>query len=320
MLIDISIYSSIDFIGVSPLVECISFSFFFYLFTDNSIYISSKSLNFLYFLIFANISLEIIFYLKDTLNAVQYGPFRANISGFVINRNPSFFYPIFCFVILRFAKLKSVIKTLYSTIFIIYIFTLFYRTIYVALIIPFLLDSFLFNSKISIKKIFNLFIILFIISVFILIFDSYFKTNYNFSFIEIFSGRFNSTFNSVDIDSTEARNQRVDQVPEMLFMIIKNPFGIGFNGLVLNAEIYNYAFYFLHPILYLGWLVILIYFYLGYLLYKYFDKTSVQYRINFQFVLYFMFVLLLFPYMTYFTFTSVFILSFQVLNKNILIY
>ena len=319
LIIDFSLYNSIDFIGVSPLVECLSFSFFFFLFTDASIHISKKSLNFIYFLIFVNVLFEIAFYFKDTLSAIQYGPFRANISGFVINRNPSFFYPIFCFVILKFANLKSSLKILYSTIFIIYIFTLFYRTIYMALIIPFIFDWILFNSKISLKKVLNFFLLLCIITFLILIFDSYFKSNYNFSFIEIFSGRFTSTFNSVDIDSTDARNQRVDQVPEMLFTILKNPLGIGFNGLVLDAEIYNYAFYFLHPILYLGWIVVFLYYYLGYILYKNFDKSSLQYRINFHFILYFMFVLILFPYMTYFTFTSIFIITFQVLKKKIII-
>ena len=105
----------------------------------------------------------------------------------------------------------------------------------------------------------------------------------------------------------------------MLNVILRNPLGIGFNGLVLDAEIYNYAFYFFHPLLYLGWIVFFLYFYLIFLLYKNFDKNSMQYRIILYFTIYFSTILMLFPYMTYFTFTSIFILSFQLYNKKFII-
>jgi hypothetical protein len=319
IIFDLLVYSRIDLIGLSPIIEGISFLIFFNFFTNDEINISRKQLLLLFFIIFTNSFLEIFFYLKDTLSGIQYGPFKANISGFTINRNPSFFYPIFCLVIIKFAELKSYIKLLYITIFTILIFTLFYRTLYLALIIPLIFDWLIFNSKIYIKK-FNKLIILFLfLLLLILVFDSYFKTNYNFSFIETFTGRFSTTFTSDDLAATDSRNQRIDQVPEMLIYIIKNPLGIGFNGLVLDSEIYNYAYYIFHPLLYLGWSIFILYFYLFFLLYKYFNKDSIQYRIIIHFIIYYFAILILFPYMTYFTFTSVFMLFFMLIKKKVII-
>ena len=319
IIIDILLYNNIDFIGISPIVECLSYILFFNFFTEKKIYISKTILNTLFFIIFLNTFLEIYFYFKDTLTGVQYGPFRTNIAGFTINRNPSFFYPIFCLTIIRFASLNTIIKTIYSIIFSILVLTLFYRTLYIALLFPLILDWLIFNPKFQFKRLLKIFFSFILILFFLIIFDNHFKANYNFSFIEIFTGRFNTTFTSNDFEATTARDQRIDQIPEMLFAVIKNPFGLGFNGLLADGEIYNYAYYFFHPILYIGWSIFIVYFYLFYLLYKNFNKNSLYFRILFHFITYFSIILILFPYMTYFTFTSIFLLSFQLLNRKIII-
>jgi len=317
---DLLIYNRLDFIGISPLAECLFFILFFHFFTTENIKFKSLFINVLFFFIFFNSFLEILLYFKDTISGIQYGPFRTNIAGFTINRNPSFFYPIFCLVILKFANLNLSIRIIYSTIFIILVLTLFYRTLYLALLFPIITDWLFFNPKINFKRIFNFTLFFFIIFFIILLFDSYFKFNYNFSFLEIFSGRFNTTFTSNDLEATTSRDQRIDQIPEMLFFIAKNPLGLGFNGQLGDGEIYNYAYYFLHPILYLGWIIILSYFYLLFFIIKNFDNKSIQFRILFHFIVYFTTILILFPYMTYFTFTSIFLLTFSLLNKKIIIY
>ncbi len=319
IIIDLLINTNIDFIGISPIAECIFFILFFHFFTKEQIILNRWLINILFFLVFFNSFLEIIFYFKDTISGIGYGPFRTNIAGFTINRNPSFFYPIFCLVILKFGNLNFSLKIIYSTIFIILVLTLFYRTLYLALLFPIITDWLFFNTKIDLRKILKYIIIFCVILFFILAFDSYFKLNYNFSFLEIFSGRFNTTFTSNDIEATTSRDQRIGQIPEMLFAIVLNPLGLGFNGLLGDGEIYNYAYYFLHPILYLGWVIVIVYVYLLLLIIKNFNKHSTQFRIIFHFIIYFTTILILFPYMTYFTFTSIFLLCFQLLNKNIII-
>jgi hypothetical protein len=136
--------------------------------------------------------------------------------------------------------------------------------------------------------------------------------------LNAFTGRFTSTF--TDYSNDEAQSGRIGQIPEMLISIITNPLGIGFSGLVDNAEVYNYAFYFLHPILYLGMPLFFVYFILFKRVLSIYKKAflCLKNRILIFCIFYFTVTLLFFPYMNYFTFSSIFIFLIQLSNVHII--
>ncbi|BFG70365.1 hypothetical protein KACHI17_12460 [Sediminibacterium sp. KACHI17] len=314
---DFLINDAVDFIGVAPLVECFFFYTFFFLTIRGKVYIDSNHIRILSFVIFLNIVLELFFYFKDTISGVSYGPFRAYIAGLTINRNPSFFYPIFAFVVLRFFPFKSYIKALYLVIFFVYVLTLFYRTLYVALLFPFFIDIIRFGRKLTIIDVLRFVFFIIIIIGSLTLIDSIVESQFDFSIVKAFTGRFTSTFTEYSND--DAQKDRVNQIPDMMYMLITNPLGIGFSGLVKDAEVYNYAFYFLHPILYLGWLIGLAYFLIGkrmIIIYKN-AKTSLKDRILIFCLFYFCMILTFFPYMNYFTFMSIFICLLQLSTTNV---
>jgi hypothetical protein len=317
VLIDYLRYDKVDFIGVAPLIECIFFSVYFFINVRHGITLTSKMVNIFSLVIFLNILFEILLYFKDIGSGLSYGAFRANVAGIEINRNPSFFYPIFAFVILRYVSLNYWVKIFYYLIFFIYILTLFYRTLYVALLFPFVVEAFRFGMSISIKSIIRVFFIVILIVTGVFFLDSVFESEFNFSILNAFTGRFTSTF--TDYSEDDAQSDRIAQIPEMLISIVKNPVGMGFSGLVADAEVYNYAFYFLHPLLYLGMPFLFIY----YVLYKRFFNIykkalfSIKDRILIFCILYFLIILIFFPYMNYFTFLSILIFLIQLSNVDI---
>lgn len=314
---DFFIYDQVDFIGVAPLIECIFFGVYFFLVVRKPILINETHVAIFSFFIFSNISLELFYYFKDILSGISYGPFRANIAGLVVNRNPSFFYPIFAFAILRFSSLKFYFRISYTIIFFIYVLTLFYRTLYVALLFPFLYDLLRYGGKISIIGTFRFIMLLCVMLIGILFIDTIIESQFDFSIVKAFTGRFSSTF--TDYSNDDAQKDRVNQIPDMLYVIAINPLGIGFSGLVLDAEVYNYAFYFLHPILYLGWSVLFVYWILYKKIYMIFKKARINLkdRILFFCILYFFLILTFFPYMNYFTFLSILICLFQLSSIEI---
>ena len=311
---DYFVYQQVDFIGVAPLVEIIFFGVFFSFFVPDSVTVKKSHILIASFLVFLNISFELFFYFKDTLSGIQYGPFRAHIAGFNINRNPSFFYPMFAFLVLRFAPIGSGFRLIYILIFIVYILTLFYRTIYISLLIPIFLDLIFFGIKIRFFQIFRVFVVLSILIFCLISLDGIFEQQFDFSLINSFSDRFSSTF--TDYSEDEAQSGRINQIPDLVSGIILNPFGIGFSGLIKDAEIYAYAFYFLHPILYLGWFVLFYYFIFLKKIRSIFlkAKTSFTNRILFISIVYFIFIIIFFPYMNYFTFLSVLVFLVQMSN------
>lgn len=317
ILIDYSRYGNVNFTGIVPLIECVFFAFYFFINVRDRINITSKTVNLLSLFIFLNILLEIILYVKDLGLGISYGAFRANIAGIDINRNPSFFYPVFAFVILRYASLNYWVKIFYHFVFVLFIITVFYRTIYVALLFPLLVEALRFRMNISIKFVTRLVVIIFLIFIGVFYLDSKFNSEFNFSILDAFTGRFTSTFTDYKID--EAQTGRINQIPEMFSSIVSNPLGIGFSGIVGDNQVYNYAFYFLHPLLYLGLPLLFIYYILLrriLIIYKraLFSKKN---RILIFCILYFSVTLLFFPYMNYFTFSSIFIFLLQLSNVEI---
>ncbi len=317
ILIDYLRYDKVDFIGVAPLIECIFFSVYFFINVRGGIKLTPKLVNIFSLVIFLNILFEILLYFRDIGAGISYGAFRANIAGIEINRNPSFFYPVFAFVILRYVSLNYWVKIFYYLIFFIYILTLFYRTLYVALLFPFVVEAFRFGTSISIKSIVNFFFIVVSILVGVLFLDSVFESEFNFSIFNAFTGRFTSTF--TDYSQDDAQSDRVAQIPELLISIAENPFGIGFSGLVADAEVYNYAFYFLHPLLYLGMPFFFIYYVLYKKIFNIYKKAvfSIKDRILIFCILYFLVILIFFPYMNYFTFLSILIFLVQLTSIDI---
>jgi hypothetical protein len=308
----------VDFIGVVPLIECIFFAFYVFINVRDGIKLTPKIVNLFSLLIFLNLLFEILLYLRDVGSGISYGAFRANIAGIIVNRNPSFFYPVFAFIILRYASLNYWLKIFYYLIFFLFVLTLFYRTIYVALLFPFIVEAFRFGMTISVKSIIKLFIIVVLIVTGIFFLDTEFQSEFNFSILNAFTGRFTSTF--TDYSNDEAQSGRIGQIPEMLISIITNPLGIGFSGLVDNAEVYNYAFYFLHPILYLGMPLFFVYFILFKRVLSIYKKAflCLKNRILIFCIFYFTVTLLFFPYMNYFTFSSIFIFLIQLSNVHII--
>jgi hypothetical protein len=317
ILIDYLRYGKVDFIGIAPLIECIFFSVYFFINVRDGIKLTPKLVNIFSFVIFLNILFEILLYFRDIGAGISYGAFRANVAGIVINRNPSFFYPIFAFVILRYVSLNYWVKIFYYLIFFIYVLTLFYRTLYVALLFPFVVEAFRFGMSLSIKSIVKIFSIVLLILVGVFFLDSLFESEFNFSILNTFTGRFTSTF--TDYSEDDAQSDRIAQIPEMLISIVKNPLGIGFSGLVADAEVYNYAFYFLHPLLYLGMPFFFIYYVLYKRIYNIYKKAifSIKDRILIFCILYFLVILIFFPYMNYFTFLSILIFLVQLTSINI---
>jgi len=322
LIFDYSKDNSIDFIGVASLIEGIFMLIFCGLLIKKSITINYKIINFISIVIFANITIEMAFYFSDLFTGISYGPFRANIGGFTINRNPSFFYPIFALIILQFCNLNKILKLIYTLIFILYVFTFFYRTIYIAILLPFLIDKlffFEFRFHFSLKKVIKFFIITLLIIVLIYFINYYIDVYYNFSIINIFIDRFTST--GVNVSDDPAQTQRIDQIPEMIIEILKSPLGIGFNGSLVDGPVYLFAYYFLHPILYLGWIFVfaLVYYYKRFIILMKGVKKNYQYRIIFIAINYFFIVLVFFPYMSYFTFTSIIVLLFSISRTKIMI-
>ena len=183
ILIDYLRYGKVDFIGIAPLIECIFFSVYFFINVRDGIKLTPKLVNIFSFVIFLNILFEILLYFRDIGAGISYGAFRANVAGIVINRNPSFFYPIFAFVILRYVSLNYWVKIFYYLIFFIYVLTLFYRTLYVALLFPFVVEAFRFGMSLSIKSIVKIFSIVLLILVGVFFLDSLFESEFNFSIL-----------------------------------------------------------------------------------------------------------------------------------------
>lgn len=317
ILIDYLRLGKVDFIGVAPLIECIFFSVYFFINVRDGIKLTSKLINIFSFVIFLNILFEILFYFRDIGAGISYGAFRANVAGIVINRNPSFFYPIFAFVILRYVSLNYWVKIFYYLIFFIYVLTLFYRTLYVALLFPFVVEALRLGMSLSIKSVLKTFSIVLLILVGVFFLDSLFESEFNFSILNTFTGRFTSTF--TDYSEDDAQSDRIAQIPEMLISIVKNPLGIGFSGLVADAEVYNYAFYLLHPLLYLGMPFFFIYYVLYKRIFNIYKKAifSIKDRILIFCILYFLVILIFFPYMNYFTFLSILIFLVQLTSIDI---
>lgn len=307
----------VDFIGVAPLIEGIFFMIYFFLNVRGEIRLTYNNIKWLSLFIFFNISCEIMLYFNDVLAGVSYGPFRANVAGIEINRNPSFFYPIFAFGVLRFSQLGTRIKTFYSVIFFIYVLTLFYRTLYVALLFPAFIEFFRFGMNFSIKKIGKLFLLFSFTFLGVILVDAKFQSEFDFSIVEVFLGRFTSTF--TDYSEDNAQSDRISQIPNMVYSIISNPFGIGFSGLVKGSEVYNYAFYFLHPLLYLGISFSLIYFIILKRVLVIFKLgfSDLKNRILLFCLSYFFVILVFFPYMNYFTFLSVMLLLIQISGVHV---
>lgn len=314
---DVTRLGSLDFIGIAPLIEGIFFAVFFNVNVRGEIRVKPKILYTLTFFIFLNLFLEILFYLRDLSAGLSYGAFRANIAGIVVNRNPSFFYPIFAYLILRFVTLSSWVRVLCYVIFIIFILTIFYRTIYVALLVPIFIDTMRFGLKVSLKTVVRLSIIVVFIVIGVFIADSKFESEFNFSILDAFTGRFTSTF--TDYSDDEAQSGRIEQLPVLFKYLFFYPFGMGFSGLIDGAEIYNYAFYFLHPILYLGLPFILVYIVLFRRILKIYERGAfcLKNRVLFLSIVYFSMTLVFFPYMNYFTFTSVFIFLIQLSSVEV---
>jgi hypothetical protein len=312
---DFSFDGFIDFIGVASLVEGLFMIIFCGLLFSKKYFLSSNFLNFLAFFIFLNISIELFYYFSDLISGISYGPFRAYIAGFTINRNPSFFYPIFAFLFLKFFNFNKKIRLIYIFIFSIYILTFFYRTIYVAILIPVIIDYIIFfdkNNFLNFNKFLKYFYLIFLSFCILFFIDNYIYNNYDFSILKVFIDRFSST--GVNIEEDPAQSQRIEQIPQMLITIIEHPFGIGFNGALPDGPIYLFAYYILHPFLYIGWFFIipLFYYYKRVINILKFIKNSIKYRIIIIALNYFFIVLVFFPYMTYFTFTSIIILLFSI--------
>ena len=310
---------NIDLIGTLPIIESIFIITYVNLVGFNNFVISRKLSNFIVFFVFLNISLEIIFYLIDLINGISYGPFRAYISSFTINRNPSFFYPIFGLIILIFYKQNKFIKVVFSIIFIVYIMTLFYRTLYLALLFPLIFHFFKskFIKKINLNFIFKTSLFLFILLVVIYYVDLYIYKSTDFSLLNLFLDRFEST--SLNLSNDSAQNQRVDQIPVLFKEILLNPLGGGFNHEILGNRIYNYGYFMLHLIIYLGWITIPFYYKLIIIIMKTFLNFSknLNYTIFTYILLYLLTIFVFFPYMTYFNFVSIFILIIYLSNLNI---
>jgi hypothetical protein len=311
--------NNIDLIGTLPLIEFIFIIIYVNLVGFNNFVLTRKFSNFIVFFVFLNISLEIIYYLIDLMNGISYGPFRAYISSITINRNPSFFYPIFGLIILLFYKQNKLIKVIFSMIFIVYIMTLFYRTLYVALLFPLVFHFFKskFIKKINLNFIFKTSIFLFIFLLVIYYVELYIYNYTNFSLSNLFIDRFKST--SLNLSNDAAQNQRVGQIPILLKEILLNPLGGGFNHEILGNRVYNYGYFMLHPIIYLGWIAIPFYYKIIVIILKTilnFNK-NLNYTIFTYILLYLLTIFIFFPYMTYFNFASMFILIIYLSNLKI---
>ena len=197
--------------------------------------------------------------------------------------------------------------------------TLFYRTLYTALLFPLIFHLFKskFIKKINLNFIFKTSIFLFIFLLFIYYVDLYIYNYTNFSLSNLFIDRFKST--SLNLSSDAAQNQRIDQIPILFKEILLNPLGAGFNHEILGNRVYNYGYFMLHPIIYLGWITIPIYYKLIIITMKTFlnFNKNLNYTIFTYILLYLLLIFIFFPYMTYFTFASIFILIIYLSNLKI---
>ena len=140
---------------------------------------------------------------------------------------------------------------------------------------------------------------------------------YHTIIFNIFIERFSST--GVNINDDPAQSQRIDQIPQMILEILTNPMGIGFNGSLIDGPVYLFAYYLLHPILYLGWFFIFVLYYYNKRYISIFKSIKInnQNRLIYISINYFLIVLVFFPYMSYFTFTSIIVLLFSISRINI---
>lgn len=306
-LIDVIQTGHIDLIGVVPMVEGLYIAAFIGIMIRSPLIVPARVVQLITIIIFGNIAIETAFYFADLAKGISYGPFRANIGGVVINRNPSFFYPVLALAVLRFQKMPSTLKTVYQAIFVAYVISLFYRTLYIALALPILVDFVRFGRlrpKRGSRSLLQVTATIFVVAIMLYQTNDVLTRRFDLPIVELAYRRLVSV--TADYSGEVAKTSRVKMVPTLLAETALTPFGKGFNKEIDGSQIYNYAIYPLHPILYLGWIC-----FIGYLwmaarfrnLWKR-SKYSMSARVSVFLLLYFAVILVLFPYMTYFTFLS----------------
>ncbi len=315
-IIDLLIDSKVDLIGLIPILEAIFLLFcLVYIFPEKNINISKKSISIFSYFIFLNIFFEIIIYFYDTFNLISYGPFRSYIAGITINRNPSFIFPILGLVVLIESDIKPLIKKIFSFLFFVYLIILFYRTLYVALFFVYILH--LYNNKLFNFSIISLIKKLLLVIIGLYFLNNYFINSFNFDIFSLFLKRITSIF-AEEENFEDAKAGRIVQIPLMIYEIIKNPFGMGFNGVLNSNPIYNYAYYHLQILMYLGWFIIpfiiIIYKKIIFNLLK-----NTQIRIWNYIIVYLSIIMIFFPYCSYFSITSLFIFSYYFSTKNFIL-
>jgi len=318
--IDMAVSGQIDPIGLSPLVEGLYIAAFLGIVLREPLVVRRSFIHVVALVVFANIAVETLYYVVDIANGMSYGPFRANIGGAVINRNPSFFYPVIALALLRFQKTSPVLRVLFQVVFVAYLISLFYRTLYVALAVPFVVDVIrhgeFYQARVS-RNILRGFVTVAIMAALLYQANDFLTKKYNVPIVELAYSRFKSV--TFGYSNEVAKMSRVQTVPTLLAEVLLTPEGKGFNQEVEGSQIYNYAMYPLHPVLYLGWVAVIGYLWVLVRFRELWRQATHSYaaRVSVFLLLYYAVILVLFPYMTYFTFLSA-IASLLMINVRVL--
>ncbi len=312
---DYIISSKVDLIGVIPLIEAVFLLItLIYLFPEKDVQLKKYQITLISYFIFINIFFEIVIYFYDVFHFVSYGPFRSYIAGITINRNPSFIFPLLGLIVLLEYNFTNIIKKIFVLIFTIYLVILFYRTLYVALFFVYIL--YLYNNGYKFNFI-NLIQKLILFLLFFFIFNFFVTKYFDFDILSLFFKRIGSIF-AEEEDYEDAKSGRIVQIPLLFYEIIKNPFGMGFNGEINTNPIYNYAYYQLQIIMYLGWTAIpYLYIIHKNIFKKIFIKGNVRF-FNYA-IIYLTIIMIFFPYCSYFSIASLFIFSYFFTSKNFIL-
>ena len=223
------------------------------------------------FFVYTALPFASCFYVYSVISGTSFGPFKANIGSFDVNRWPDFITPLFAFISF---SIKPSFLMFISALILITI-TL-YRTVYLAILCMilflFILSLPRWRNRIVIKWLYRVKLtqILLISLPFIVIavgapylsFDNLSQVPDFSSFLSSLLSRFYSLFQP-EPQTANSLSSRLDQIPVLISAVtsqLSQPlnFLVGSNPLLEGQYSFNYAFFPLVSLLLYGWPITLV--------------------------------------------------------------
>jgi hypothetical protein len=291
-----------DIIGVFPLVEFFISALVFSLFKVRK-WIECNFTMIVKVIVFFMV-MDILFWIYSYVTGVHYGVFRAYVNGITINRMADLFLVPAATYLLSANRVGLTIKI----ISLVFIGLTFYRTAYLAALVTL---AFIFwkERDHSLRRFFKLGVYISVI-----VFLGYLYSLYSESYSNVQKLVFERLVSTFTVESEEewSQSSRIDQVPIIFNYIANNPLdliiGAGSGAVIDENKIYNYFNYPLIMMIMYGIFTPLLFLFLLLKLFRVALRAGGGSADIFvlSFVVYFLVVINIFPYMTYFPVMSVF--------------